>query len=222
MNNYRYERKFVIYNSLFSEIVLSIKNNPYNFSEIYEERNVNNIYYDTPQLSNYYDNINGNSVRKKLRIRWYGKFIGKISSPKFEIKSKIGNLGTKQHFQLNSFTFQPGCNVKTIRNCTINSELLQLINLEGFNPILVNSYRRRYFQSFDKKFRITIDTALSFYPIQGFLISLLGKHLINNCVILELKYITNNDKYANLVTNHFPFRMTKCSKYVLGIDHLLF
>ena len=38
--------------------------------------------------------------------------------------------------------------------------------------------------------------------------------------ILELKYSIDNDDHAQIITNHFPFRLTKNSKYEVGIDNL--
>jgi hypothetical protein len=36
--------------------------------------------------------------------------------------------------------------------------------------------------------------------------------------ILELKYDHEQDEEAGFITNHLPFRMTKSSKYVMGIE----
>ena len=38
--------------------------------------------------------------------------------------------------------------------------------------------------------------------------------------ILELKYGHAKDDEASEITKHFPFRLTKSSKYVLGISKL--
>ena len=37
---------------------------------------------------------------------------------------------------------------------------------------------------------------------------------------MELKYDTEHDMEANTISGFFPFRMTKNSKYVNGVDHL--
>ena len=39
-------------------------------------------------------------------------------------------------------------------------------------------------------------------------------------VIVELKYDTEHDEYANRISASFPFRLSKNSKYVNGIDQL--
>ena len=80
--NYRYERKFTLpaSHSLRSVEGL-IKGNSSLFREIYSQRKVNNIYFDTYRYSNYFDNVLGVSDRKKMRIRWYGETFGEISKP---------------------------------------------------------------------------------------------------------------------------------------------
>ena len=42
----------------------------------------------------------------------------------------------------------------------------------------------------------------------------------NNSIILELKYDANNDYSSDRISNFFPFRMTKISKYVTGLNKL--
>jgi len=69
----RFERKFSITNLTHYEIQHIVCNHPYAFTEIYTERNVNNIYFDSSFLTNYYDNVDGLSNRIKVRIRWYGE-----------------------------------------------------------------------------------------------------------------------------------------------------
>ena len=56
LSNYRYERKFIISNTDEKKIEHYIKLHPKIFSEIYHERYVNNIYFDSLQLQNYFDN----------------------------------------------------------------------------------------------------------------------------------------------------------------------
>ena len=39
-------------------------------------------------------------------------------------------------------------------------------------------------------------------------------------VVLELKYAQDKERHAEQVAGHFPFRMTKSSKYTSGIEKL--
>ena len=42
----------------------------------------------------------------------------------------------------------------------------------------------------------------------------------NSDIILELKYDQIHDDNVELITNNLPFRLTKSSKYVSGIDYV--
>jgi hypothetical protein len=43
----------------------------------------------------------------------------------------------------------------------------------------------------------------------------------DDSVIMELKYDECNDLSAEKITNSFPFRLTKSSKYIMGIQATL-
>ena len=104
MSDYRYERKFFVENISSSAVEALVKNNPLMFSEIYHPRYINNIYYDTPLLNNYYDNLDGNFNRNKVRIRWYGDLTGHKINSNLEIKIKKGELGKKLFYPIKNFS----------------------------------------------------------------------------------------------------------------------
>ena len=83
---------------------------------------------------------------------------------------------------------------------------------------LINRYRRKYFQSADRKFRITIDTDMESYQPTQTQCLLLNKSTDRFNTVLELKYTKEWDQYAHTITNYFPFRVTKHSKYAIGIE----
>ena len=70
----RFERKFVFKQTSAKNIEILIKLNKVGFYEIFYERYINNIYFDTINFDNYYDNIDGVSDRVKYRVRWYNDF----------------------------------------------------------------------------------------------------------------------------------------------------
>ena len=90
--NYRYERKFILSRIDQFKAESFIHHNLAMFSEVFQKREVNNIYLDSLSLSNYSDNLIGNSPRKKIRIRWYGKKSSLIKHPILEFKIKKGLL----------------------------------------------------------------------------------------------------------------------------------
>jgi len=216
----RFERKFVISNVPRQNIEMVVKTHSGIFSEIFHQRNVNNIYLDTPNLTYYFENNLGKSQRKKVRIRWYGELFGRIDKPVLEFKIKSGAVGYKISFLLKPFEVNTNFDLDILTSVFKESSLplWVLEELAGLEPKLLNRYTRKYYRSFDRKFRITIDDELLYHDIQKRNNSYLKKHLEFRDVIFELKYDFDNDNKAGEISKSFPFRLTKSSKYVNGIS----
>lgn len=216
---FRYERKYFISDFSKSQVEMVVKNHPSIFKEIFYERIINNIYFDTLERNNYVDNIEGSKDRVKFRIRWYGDLEGKILKPKLEMKIKIGLLGAKRTFKLQPFCFDEKLSRADLQDVFRKSDLpddVMTLILQQW-PALVNQYRRKYFQSMDKKFRITIDDKQKFLAIRSFGNTFLSGFKDDSNIILELKYDQQYFMDAEVVSNCFPFRVTKSSKYARGI-----
>lgn len=221
----RYEIKFFLQHISYEEICSIVKENPALFSEIYQARQVNNIYLDSPSLKNYEDNLIGYSQRIKVRIRWYGSFFGTIHKPVLELKIRSGHQMTKISYPLKSFELTPQFSFAALKKeVFLNSKLPAFILeiLHSLVPVLVNSYRRRYFLSADKHYRLTLDTDLSYSKAKKH-----GSHFLNfikdhHSLVLELKYAPEYHEFADVITQRFPFRLTKNSKYISGVSLLDF
>jgi|TARA_B100001971_G_C18263130_1_gene589044 hypothetical protein len=221
----RYERKFLIEGIHLSEIENCIYTNPGMFFEIYEDRFVNNIYLDTIELASFKDNLSGIMDRIKFRIRWYGDLHGLVRNPNLELKIKTGFVGDKNIYHLKPFEFKLGSCFNEILKNLLKSDIPNNIEqrLKFLMPVIVNRYRRKYFSSFDRKYRITVDTNQSFCGVSGN--NIVSSKNNNTCdfnTILELKYNVQHETNARYITNHFPFRMTKSSKYVNAIINSYF
>ena len=217
----RYERKFMIDAMTYHSVEQQIRMHPAAFFPIYHPRYINNIYMDTNELDFYYDNVSGKSNRRKARIRWYGDIHGFIEKPVLEFKIREGMLGNKISFRLKPFHFDKNFNFDQLIHVFRNSDLplWALENLLQFKPALLNRYKRKYFLSFDNKFRLTIDDELSYYKIGENNNNFIEEYRSND-IIVELKYDREFDGIAPLVSNKLPFRLTKSSKYVNGIEFL--
>jgi len=221
--NYRYETKFTIADLNCEEIEYIIKNHPAKFSPIFSKRKINNIYFDSPDYTSFIDNIEGNNKRKKIRIRWYGKLFGICSKPILEAKYKHGFLGWKTRYTLNNFmlNFNKNLNYKNIfkKSFKNKSNDIKQLDIDSLIPTLLNCYERIYFLSKDKKYRITLDNNMRFYSINP-IKDQFKLFLDQNKNILELKYNHNHRENAEKITNYFPFRVTKSSKYVIGLERI--
>jgi hypothetical protein len=222
-NYYRYENKFYISNLTKYEIESIIHFHPAFFSKLYQNRYVNNIYFDYYNFNSFHDNLDGSMHRIKFRIRWYGDLFGNINEPTLELKFKNGLLGYKNSYPLLPFNIDPNdnsFNKQTLIKSVINTDIPDTLKTEimFLRPLLLNRYFRSYFQSSCKDFRITVDSGLTSYRLNSNNNSFLHKLFDNINVILELKYDSKANNRASEITNYFPFRLTKSSKYVSGIE----
>ncbi len=191
------------------------------FSTIFYPRFINNIYLDNRELDFYFDNVSGCGSRKKVRIRWYGNLFGEIEKPVLEFKIREGFLGNKLSFPLTSFSLDENITSSHLQEIFTRSKIPQWTKniLKHLHPSLINRYQREYFLSFDKQFRLTIDTELNYYGIAANNNTLL-EHYTSQDIIVELKYDYKNFIKAPDISTLLPFRLTKNSKYVNGIDLL--
>ena len=67
----RQEIKYKVYYKDLGKLYAWLFNAKFNKS--FDNRNVNSLYYDTPNLDFATDNISGDSKRIKIRARWYSK-----------------------------------------------------------------------------------------------------------------------------------------------------
>jgi len=210
-NKYRFERKFTIkpdvqYNFL-TELIKS------GFSEIYNERTINNVYLDSYSFNSVIDNIEGVSNRKKTRIRWYGDMFAN-SKKKIEFKIKSADVNRKESVLLSKIKLESLDNSslfwEAIKNKleTKNNHKFYSYKLFSLQPTLINSYNRNYYLNADESIRVTIDRDLFFYsPIYK-------TKAHDQDLVIEFKYNSENLLRDNLFHN---LNLTKYSKYVKGI-----
>lgn len=219
-DHYRYERKFAITGASLSEVEHQVRHHPALFFQEYAPRIVNNIYLDTPNLRNYHQNVEGHSQRTKLRARWYGSLFGAVPRAVLEQKCKHGHLGSKQSARLAPFEFAQQASAPDVRRWLETSPLSETLRHEvrQAEPTLVNQYHRQYFRSRDRQVRLTIDSRLAFSRFRHHANSFRLRVDVPTLVVLELKYSDAASEEAAAVAKDLPFRMTRMSKYVFGLN----
>jgi len=219
---YRYERKFFVDQLDAQQALALVKRHPALFSEIYPPRHINNIYFDHPLLLNFTANINGTSQRKKARVRWYQELFREVAHPTLEFKIKEGLMGTKISYPFPEFTFQRGFSLVFFRDLIQSSDLPPEVTyyLKTVEPVMVNRYRRWYLATPDQAFRVTVDANLTYYHLNTFNNRFLFHQVDRRSLVVELKYQRENDARADRISAGFPFRMTRSSKYVQGIERV--
>ena len=153
-------------------------------------------------------------------MRWYGQLFGAVPQAVLEQKCKHGLLGTKQSAPLAPFDFGPRTTAAVLRRWLATSSLPQTLHHEIHlvEPTLVNQYRRQYFRAADRQVRLTIDSALTFFQFQRHTNSFLARLAVPTLVVLELKYADAASDLAASVASQLPFRLTRMSKYVFGLN----
>lgn len=213
VRSHRYERKYVVPFHMERQLAAILRNSRFGFHEIFTERTINNVYFDTPLFRFFHENIQGVSDRKKIRIRWYGEnpLAGEC---RLEIKRKNGLVGTKDVYPVTL-----GANSVLAFDLLARLPLNQAVRFElnEVRPTLFNRYKRRYFLSADGRFRITIDHDLH-YSHPSVLGCTGGRGNPDVMAVLELKYDSEADPEAVGVTADLPLFLSKKSKYVTGIS----
>ncbi len=217
--DYRFERKFITSAVSPKRAMFLVRRHPAMFREVYAQRWVNNIYFDTLDLASVWDNVAGVSRRTKIRVRWYGDSLGHIETPVLERKIKRGLLNRKLSHRLATLEAGAASCSSKLREMLERSTMPEALTLKmrSLRPTLMNRYSRHYYQSANGRFRITIDAEMSFRPIMP-----LTRHPVqwttaHSVVVLELKYAIDHDDNAAAVAQHLPLRVSKSSKYVAGM-----
>lgn len=211
---YRYERKFVLDWQSLADFRMSLKLHPEMFRAAYPPRYVNNLYFDTLDLSSLADNIEGVCNRTKMRVRWYGEMVGDIPSPFLEFKIKRGTVGTKRRFDLPSISVSKDDLATTVANSLATAGLPAQVAMQfaHVSPTLLNRYYREYFQS-SQGFRLTIDSQIqSFDPLPR-----IHAARTHPEIVIELKYDRELEPQAATLLSHLGLRVMKNSKYVAGL-----
>jgi SPX domain protein involved in polyphosphate accumulation len=225
LRSHRYERKFLTGEMIPRQVEAVVRLHPLMFRAPYPPRQINSLYLDTPDMDNYTDNVAGAETRRKVRLRWYGALTGPIAHPMLEIKVKEGLVGRKLSYALAPFTLDGRFCNRFFGEVADRSDLPRVVrdDLRTMNPVLLNCYQRSYYATRDGHFRVTVDSRQVFWRIHGILGNTLQHRQRNDRdVVVELKYAPEQEPQADRAAGCFPFRVTRNSKYVQGVERVYF
>lgn len=220
--NARYEFKIPCDPTLLPEIEAWVRLHPAHWRVSYPPRQVNNIYFDSPDLHDFNANLSGVGRREKLRLRWYGPDVTRIAGAQLERKRKEGLAGWKE------IAFFRG--VLDLSNAVWPVLLAQL--REGLDvsarlwldsragPVLINSYWRAYYETPDGVLRLTLDTQLRAYEQRASLAPNLTRRALQaEQMVVELKGPVDDAATRRItqVLQTFPLRVGRFSKYLHGL-----
>ena len=178
----------------------------------YPNRKVNSLYFDDLRFSALEESIEGNSLRTKKRLRWYGEPVNKNNAV-LEFKKKLGAYSWKELYRncycINPIAQQWSDFIKPL----MNDATLPLKKFSDI-PVSIVTYDREYYTSFDNKVRLTIDRNLKTYQQNNILRPNFKFHRKHpNTVVLELKVTSEDSNLIHEVCSDIPFNPQRFSKY---------
>ena len=217
----RYEKKYKTNEIYLPQILSQIRINPAGFSEVFKERVVNSIYFDSNDFQLYNDSIDGSLKRTKLRIRWYDN--EKIINSFLEIKKKVGDRGDKFRYNLKPIKRDKEISKDYLKDLLKKSNIedKNLLNkFDYFNPIFICSYNRKYFLSSNKQIRLTVDYQISYssFSYEDSLSNL--NKFYDSSLVIEYKYPYYLNSKFFISENILNLRRTRFSKFSNGIQML--
>lgn len=215
----RYELKQSYPETNLAEVRSWVNAHPDGFKVTYPSRQVNSLYFDTPDLVTMHDHIDGVAVRRKLRYRWYGSNLSIGENGQVEVKNKSELAGWKIVQPLTGeFHFLTSGWASLMQQFRIASTGLVLELLSVARPVVLTVYQRDYYVSADGDIRLTIDYGLRAYD-QHFRAApnIIFPQIPDNLLILELKSDIKKLKVLSESIAHFPVRTERYSKFITGM-----
>ena len=217
----RYELKFVALPTEASHILQWLRAHRLAFRESYQPRRVNSVYFDSLEYSDYAETIEGMSGRSKVRLRWYGKHTSEITG-QLELKNKRNFLSWKLKYELVApISLDESWNriTETLRRNLARAGLPWLI--ERPQPVIMNCYMRRYFETRDGSIRATIDTDQEVYDQRyGTRPNLRRRTPISPATILEVKAPPELAPEVGAALASLRLRVTRNSKYCQALQYV--
>lgn len=197
-----------------------ISAHPFGFIQPYPDRWVNNVYFDTPSLAAYEENLAGVSTRRKVRLRWYGD--SRIpATAALEVKLRRNALGAKRRAPVvlessDSVTWRELRG--QLRDQVTGSTAADLAWM--CEPVILNRYLRTYLVAERSDIRVTIDRELRFVDQR---VSASPRyepaHELQGCIVFEMKVPASLDPRSAL--RNLPMRLSRHSKYAIGVRTIL-
>lgn len=190
----------------------SIKLSRLSFYKPFLNRKVNSLYFDDLRYSALEESIEGNSLRTKKRLRWYGDSKNKNNAV-LEFKKKLGTYSWKELYR-NYYCINPIAQKwSDFIQPLINDATLPLKKISD-TPASIVTYDREYYSSFDNNIRVTLDRNIKTYQQTNLLrpnFSFHRKH--SSKIILEIKVSVENSGLIREVFRDIPFNPQRFSKY---------
>jgi len=214
----RYEIKLVCPSVYLPQVCVLVRLHPEGFRVAYPPRWVNSIYFDSFDIEGVMHNLDSASERAKLRWRWYGPG-WHIERSHLELKRKRGVAGFKELCPIDG-SFDPRAETWAAALSLLHrhaDDRFRVWLSQVSCATIITRYEREYYASPDGEIRLTLDTQLATYD-QRFSRrpNLTRPSPPPGTILIELKAGASQARRLAQVTNAFPFRPERNSKYVNG------
>ena len=214
----RHEVKFVGDATCRPILEAWIRTHAAGFLEPHPARRVSNAYFDTHGYRAYQQNLMGASSRRKLRLRWYGEAFDPEQAA-LELKIRRNGLGWKVSHPVGQLPLSgnPWCEIRRTVSRRLPAEARILFEESAF-PVLINTYQRRYFESADRRVRVTLDwDQAGFDQRFGSHPNLTRRANLPDTLVVEFKFQPRARRAASEMIQGLPLRVSRNSKYVVGV-----
>lgn len=222
LDQVRHEVKFVAVASRLRDLEHWVKVHPMGFVTAYPPRLVNNVYFDNHTLFAYRENLVGASSRSKLRLRWYGDTFAPDRGT-LEVKRRRNMVGWKLSRATGGFDLARD-DWRTLRRSLagqLDPEIRLWLDASPL-PVILNRYQRRYLVSRDGKVRVTLDDRQVVYDQRlGPRPNLRRRANLPDTLVVEFKFAPRDRPEGSRAIQGIPIRMSRNSKYVIGVQSLV-
>ncbi len=223
VDDLRYEVKLIAPQNYLPRLMATLRCHPRALAPLYPPRWVNNVYFDSYDLSRLNQNYAGVNDRTKLRYRWYGEDMDG-SGGHLEFKMKHGRLGWKRSIPLarplHLRTMNWTSILERVRASLPEDLLVPARHID--QPVLINRYHRRYFATADRAVRVTVDVDQKYWNQWATTRpNLVFPTQPPGTLVVEVKAHRSAAEAVRRVLAGFPLSVSKNSKYVEGCEHMV-
>lgn len=214
---YRHEYKYILdavtATKLFQELQHYLIPDSYSSDGPYR---VKSLYFDSYNDSDFYGKIDGDQIRKKIRLRIYHET---DSTAKLELKSKEEGLQYKLSISVKKDDALQICNGNFTPILSYDSEkaytIYTMMNLNGYRPSVLIEYDRYAFMYPEFNTRITFDHHIkaSETDFNLFLPVNLYQPIMQDKVVLEVKFNQHLTGFIQEILSHYSLTNVAVSKY---------
>lgn len=187
----------------------------------FPEGEIHSVYFDSPALEAYAEKDNGDRLKRKVRIRWYG---GAGKTAFIEVKSRIGAARTKERKRVEAderwLARAPLTDGKWIDLLAGGTRGMESGAPTHWVPMACISYLRRRYLCPRTGARVALDARIRAERFNGDVLPFARAARLE-CVVCEIKDTDSEASPLAEELHRAGFRLRSFSKYGGCIDHAL-